>query len=192
MPRKKENHTTRTIVKVHNNTPFVKMTTSMHCWNWWCMEDDNVWASIGDETSLLPLMVITCQKWRCTKCVEMSIQYPLFNFHGLSKQNEMNSSSWWKYYNKLFSNIVEQKTNLHWHEPKHRQWAMMNIKFEFEDSNAWLSKICMRLWQLLKSSKALSPKPKPNLPSTTHSSSIITQGYGVETICHMNLQEYPM
>jgi hypothetical protein len=115
-----------------------------------------------------------CQKWWCTWCVEMSIQYPLFNFHGLSKQNEMNSSSWWKDYNKLFSNIVEQKTNLHWHEPKHWQWEMVNIKFEIEDSNAWLSKICIRLWQLLKSSKALSPKPKPKLPSTTHSSSIIT------------------
>ncbi len=52
---------------------------------------------------------------------------------------------------------------------------MVNIKFEFEDSNAWLSKICIiRLWQLLKSSDALHPKPKPKLPSTTHSSSITT------------------
>jgi len=161
MPRKKENHTTITIVKVHNNTPFVKMTMSMHWWNWWWMEDDKVWASIDDETSLLPLMVIIwyVKNYWCTRCVEMSIQYPLFNFHGLSKWDEMNSSSWWKDY-KLFSNIVEQKTNLHWHEPKHQQWAMVNIKFESEDSNAWLSKICIRLWQLLKSSKALRPQAK--------------------------------
>jgi len=78
MPRKKENHTTITIVKVHNNTPFVKMTTSMHYWNWWWMEDDNVWASIGDVTSLLPLMVII---WYVKNDNAQSVLRWAFNTH---------------------------------------------------------------------------------------------------------------